>query len=157
MTWSVQIVKVKWTDISIIYRHLIDFLHLHVVKMVQDWRKNLRDQFSQKSQRSGSGGEGVDEQAEQWRFYDRMSWMKPFLFTRRLVKTILCTPQITVIFGQTINVITNILWYYSGHSRSSVLFRHMLTNLYMYCVGRYLSWNHHSKQLLYRHCMLFSL
>ena len=75
----------------------------------------MRDHFSQKSQRSGSGGEGVDEQAEQWRFYDRMSWMKPFLFTQRLVKTILCTPWITVIFRQTLNVITNILWYYSGH------------------------------------------
>ena len=64
-----------------ICRHSIDFLHLHVVKTVQDWWKNLRDQFSQKSQGSGSGGEGVDEQAERWRFYDRMSWMKPFLFT----------------------------------------------------------------------------
>ena len=99
---------------------------MHVVKTVQDWWKNLRDQFSQKSQRSGSGGEGVDEQAEQWRFYDRMSWMKPFLFTRRLVKTILCTPRITVIFGQTVNVITNIY---------IVLFGSYVIVDLMYCSG----------------------
>ena len=33
----------------------------------------LVEKFERSSQRSGSGGEGVDEQAEQWRFYDLMS------------------------------------------------------------------------------------
>ena len=41
----------------------------HVVKMVQDWWKNLRDQFVTKTQKSGTGGEGVDEIAEYWKFY----------------------------------------------------------------------------------------
>ena len=53
------------------------------VKTVQDWWKNLRDQFVLKTQRSGAGGEGVDETAENWRFYDRLSWLKPFIYTCR--------------------------------------------------------------------------
>ena len=45
--------------------------------------KNLKDQFRQKVDKSGSGGISVDEQVKNWKFYERMSFLKPFVGNAR--------------------------------------------------------------------------
>ena len=41
--------------------------------------KNFNDQFRCKVDKSGSGGVSVEEKSQSWKFYDRMSFLKPFV------------------------------------------------------------------------------
>ena len=41
--------------------------------------KNLKDQFRSKVDKSESGGVSVEEKTQSWKFYDRMSFLKPFV------------------------------------------------------------------------------
>ena len=45
--------------------------------------KNLKDQFRRKVDKSGSGGVSVEEKMQSWKFYDRMSFLKPFIGNAR--------------------------------------------------------------------------
>ena len=41
--------------------------------------KNLKDQFRCKVDKSGCGGVSVEEKTQSWKFYDKMSFLKPFV------------------------------------------------------------------------------
>ena len=45
--------------------------------------KNLVDQFRKKVDKSDSGGTPITDHMLQWRFYDRMSFMKEYIVNRK--------------------------------------------------------------------------
>ena len=45
--------------------------------------KNLVDQFRKKYDKSGSAGTPIADRVIQWRFYDRLSFMKEYIVNRR--------------------------------------------------------------------------
>ena len=49
--------------------------------MAAKW-KDLEDTFRTK-EKSGAEGGTIAEKAQQWQFYDRMSFMKPYMYKRR--------------------------------------------------------------------------
>ena len=49
---------------------------------IKKW-KNLVDQFRRKYDKSGSGGVSILEQVNQWRFYDKMSFLKEYIVNRK--------------------------------------------------------------------------
>ena len=55
---------------------------LHVGKEVQAIWKNLIDTYRKKS-KSGDAGESVQERASQWRYYDRMNFLKTFIGNKK--------------------------------------------------------------------------
>ena len=61
------------------------FCCLHVGKDVQAIWKNLTDTYLKKS-KSGSGGEDLKDRASQWRYYDRMNFLKPFIGSKKYVQ-----------------------------------------------------------------------
>ena len=46
--------------------------------------KNLTDQFRKKVDKSGSGGTPITDRMLQWRFYDRMSFLKEYIINRNV-------------------------------------------------------------------------
>ena len=45
--------------------------------------KNLVDTFCRKYDQSGSGGTPITDRVLQWRFYDRLSFMKEYVVNRK--------------------------------------------------------------------------
>ena len=47
--------------------------------------KNLQDQFRNimNKKKSGSGGDSIKEVTDKWKFFDRMSFLKPFINSRQ--------------------------------------------------------------------------
>ena len=45
--------------------------------------KNLVDTFRRKYDQSGSGGTPIGDRFLQWRFYDRLSFMKEYVVNRK--------------------------------------------------------------------------
>ena len=55
-----------------------DLFFLCTGKEVQAIWKNLIDTYRKKS-KSGSAGDSIEERASQWRYYDRMNFLKTFI------------------------------------------------------------------------------
>ena len=45
--------------------------------------KNLVDQWQKKYNKSGSAGTPISERVVQWRFYDRLSFLKEYIVNRK--------------------------------------------------------------------------
>ena len=62
--------------------HISTILNVRYFWVEAKW-KNVKDQFGQKFDKSGSGGISVDGRVQNWKFYDRMSFLKPFVGNAR--------------------------------------------------------------------------
>ena len=49
---------------------------------MEKW-KNLVDQWQRKYNKSGSVGAPISERVVQWRFYDRLSFLKEYIVNRK--------------------------------------------------------------------------
>ena len=59
--------------------------------------KNLVDTFRKKYDKSGSGGTPIGERILQWRFYDRLSFMKEYVVNRKWALFLKLTNLLTVL------------------------------------------------------------
>ena len=62
-------------------RSIINKLHETAEDVQTKW-KDLVDTFRTK-EKSGAEGGTIAEKAQQWQFYDRMTFMKPYMYKRR--------------------------------------------------------------------------
>ena len=60
---------------------MIQFILSKVKEVEKKW-KDLHDTFRRKV-KSGSAGGSAAEKAAQWRFYNRMSFVKPYILHRK--------------------------------------------------------------------------
>ena len=58
-----------------------------VVAVINKWWTSLKDQFRRtyKAQKSGSGGVSAGEKRIQWQFYNEMSLMWNYIYSRQYV------------------------------------------------------------------------
>ena len=56
-------------------------------------RQHLVDTFRRKVDKSGSAGVPLNDKVLQWRFWDRMSFLKDYIVNRKLVKNYLHSVQ----------------------------------------------------------------
>ena len=59
----------------------------NVAKEVSTIWKNLLDSYRKKV-KSGSSGEPIDERASQWRYFERMNFLKTFIGSKKYVNLI---------------------------------------------------------------------
>ena len=54
------------------------------------WWRNLKDQFRNivKAQKSGSGGTLKETKWVQWQFYNKMNFMKNYIYSRRYISEV---------------------------------------------------------------------
>ena len=64
-------------------RYIQDFFAVNLIRFT--WWRNLKDQFRNvvKTQKSGSGGTSKENKRVQWQFYQEMSFMKCYIYSRR--------------------------------------------------------------------------
>ena len=77
------------SNISLKFRYIFMFneaFHRNDSNLAQDcmdkW-KNLIDQWRKKYNKSGSAGTPISERVVQWRFYDRLSFLKEYIVNRK--------------------------------------------------------------------------
>ena len=58
-----------------------------VVAVINKWWTSLKDQFRRtyKAQKSGSGGVSAGEKRIQWQFYNEMSFIRNYIYSRQYV------------------------------------------------------------------------
>ena len=66
-------------------KHPFIYTFLYLGKEVQAIWKNLIDTYQKKS-KSGSAGDSLEERASQWRYYNRMNFLKSFIGSKKYVQ-----------------------------------------------------------------------